>query len=60
MAGRPTAAHEAAQKQYQKAPADAKPSARELAAKHGLSESTLHRADWYKGAGDIANKEKPQ
>lgn len=48
MAGRPSAAQTAAQKQYEKAPADAKPSARELAAKHGLSESSIHRANWYK------------
>lgn len=56
MAGRPTAAHEAAKKQYEAAPRNAKPSATALARKHGLAESNIHRAAWYFGAGDIAGK----
>jgi hypothetical protein len=50
MAARYSAAQEAAKKQYEKAPAWDKPSARELAAKHGLAESSVHRADWYRKA----------
>lgn len=48
MAGRPSAAQEAAKKQWDKAPADKKPNARELAAKHGMSESSIVRAAWWK------------
>jgi hypothetical protein len=50
MAGRPSAAQDAARKQYEKAPIGEKPSARELAAKNGLSESSIHRASWYQKA----------
>jgi hypothetical protein len=50
MGARPSAAQEAAKKEYAKAPTYDKPTARELAAKHGLSESTVHRADWYRKA----------
>lgn len=60
MVGRPTAGHEAAKTEYQAAPDNDKPSARVLAAKHGLSESTLHRAEWYRGAGDITLKVSEQ
>lgn len=58
MAGKPTAANDAAKKQYEKAPATEKPSARELSIKHKISESTLHKSAWYKGAGDITGKSK--
>lgn len=44
MTARQSAAVEAAQKQWQKAPEDKKPSALSLAIKHGVSESTIHRA----------------
>lgn len=47
MAGRQTAAHDAAEKQFNKAPEGAKPSASDLSRKHGLSESTIHRAKWF-------------
>lgn len=45
MVGRTTAAHDAAEKEFKAA--QHKPSARELAARHGLSESTIHRAKWF-------------
>lgn len=45
MGARPSAAQEAAEKEFKAA--RKKPSARELAARHGLSESTIHRAKWY-------------
>ena len=48
MAGRPSAAQEAAKRQYERAPDDKKPSARELAAKQGMSESSIHKASWWK------------
>jgi len=47
MSGKPSAASEAARKQFEKAPDDAKPSARELAQKHNLAESSIHRAPWF-------------
>lgn len=52
MARRTSAAHDAAQREYEQAPSDAKPSARQLAARHDLAESTLHRAAWYHGTGN--------
>lgn len=58
MAGKPTAANDAAKKQYQKAPATSKPSARALSIAHGISESTLHKSAWYLGAGDITSKDQ--
>lgn len=48
MAGKPSAGQEAARRQWERAPEESKPSARELAARHGLSESTIHRAPWWK------------
>lgn len=48
MAGRPSAAQLAAKKQWEKAPATEKPNARQLAAKHGMSESSIVRAEWWK------------
>lgn len=53
MAGRITAAHEAAKLAYEAAPAHDKPSAYSLARLHDLAESNIHRAPWYKGAGNI-------
>lgn len=47
MKNKTSAAHDAAKRQYEKAPVDAKPTALELARKHGLHESTIHRAPWY-------------
>lgn len=47
MAGKPSAAHEAAKRQFDEAPADAKPTARQLARAHGLEETTIHRAKWF-------------
>lgn len=38
----------AAQRQYERAPADSKPSAAELAKKHNLHPSSIHRTAWYK------------
>jgi hypothetical protein len=48
MAGKPSAANEAARKQYEKAPADKKPTALALAAKHGLAVSSIYRSAWFK------------
>lgn len=50
MAGRPSAAQDAAKKEYEEAPPDAKPTARDLAAKHGLSEASIYRARWFREA----------
>lgn len=47
MAGKPSTGQEAAKRQFDRAPADKKPSAIELAVKHGLAESTIHRSKWY-------------
>lgn len=44
MTARQSAAVEAAQRQWEKAPADNKPSVAELARKHKVTESTIHRA----------------
>lgn len=48
MAGRPSAAQEAAQKQYIKAPAGQKPTARELAIKNKISETAIYQSNWWK------------
>lgn len=47
MAGKPSTAQDAARRQFERAPADKKPTAREMAQRHKLSESTIHRASWY-------------
>ncbi len=47
MVGRASAANDAAKKQFEKAPENDKPSARELAQKHGLAESSIHRSAWF-------------
>lgn len=44
MPGKPSAAVEAAMRQYQRAPTDKKPSDADLAKKHGLNQSTIYRA----------------
>lgn len=44
MTARQSAAVDAAQKQWEKAPADNKPTVAELARKHKVTESTIHRA----------------
>ena len=44
MPSKPTAAVQAAMREYRKAPADAKPSDAELAKKHKVSPSTIYRA----------------
>lgn len=46
MYKRHSAAHEAAKKEYERAAT--KPSAGDLARKHGLSPSTIYRAPWFK------------
>jgi methylase of polypeptide subunit release factors len=43
-----SAAHDAAKRQYESAPADAKPSALQLARDNGLDRTTIHRAEWFK------------
>lgn len=48
MAGRPSRAQEAAQKQYDRAPADSKPTARELALKNKISETAIYQSTWWK------------
>lgn len=48
MFRRTSAAHDAAKRDFDRAPPDKKPSARALAAKHYLAESTIHRAPWFK------------
>ncbi len=45
MAGKISAAGQAAKEEFEAA--KVKPSARELAAKHGLHISVIHRAPWY-------------
>lgn len=44
MAAKQSAAVDAAERQWKKAPAESKPSALELARRHKVSESTIHRA----------------
>ncbi len=56
MAGRPSAAQQAAQRQWERAPVDSKPSARELAAKHGMSESSIQKAAWWKNRNKESHK----
>lgn len=48
MAGKPSAAQTAAEKQYRKAPADKKPTARQLADKHNISETAIFQSSWWK------------
>lgn len=55
MTARPSAANDAAKKQFEKAPEGEKPSARELAAKHGLAESSIHRSVWF-----VPQKNRPK
>lgn len=48
MAGKPTPAQLAAKKQYEAAPANAKPTASQLAKKHKLSETGIQKSAWWK------------
>lgn len=52
----PGAANEAARKEYEAAPIDKKPSARELARKHDVAESTIYRSAWFRAAQKEENK----
>lgn len=60
MAGRPSAAVTAAKEEWMAADKKAKPPALDLARKHGVAESTIHRAraGWIKEAKKAARKEK--
>jgi hypothetical protein len=58
MAGKPSAAQEAAEKMYHKAPEDGKPTARQLADRYKLSESAIHKSDWWKNRAQPQTGEK--